>query len=383
MDPLYTKLQEKEPVCRVQMPYGEQSWLAMGYREVQTVLSDPRFSMAVGRGRDEPRIRPRQLSEERSLMGMDPPELTRLRRLVARAFTPRRAQLLRPRVQKIAEGIVDHMTECGPPADLVEDFSLPYSIAVICELLGVPYGDRHDFRTWAEAFVTASCLSEEETWERIARLAAYMAALIAERREKPADDLLSAMIQARDEDHDRLTEDELLHLAVVLLVAGYETLANQIPDSVYVLLTLPEQLAFLRERPERIPCAVDELLRYIPSGNAGALFPRYATEDVLLGGCTVKAGDPVLISLHAANRDPRVFPDPHTVDLTRTPNPHIGFGYGAHTCLGAHLARVEIEIALGTLLSRFAVLRLEPDADSVEWKEGMVLRGPSRMPIAW
>lgn len=382
LDPLYTKLQEEEPVCRVQMPYGEQSWLAIGYRDVRTVLADPRFSLAAGRGRDEPRIRPRQLSEERSLMGMDPPELTRLRRLVARAFTPRRAQQLRPGIQKIADEIVGQMTECGPPIDLVEDFALPFSIAVICELLGVPYEDRHDFRTWVKAFVTASCLSEEETGERIARLVDYMAALIAERREKPAADLLSAMIQARDH-HDRLTEDELLHLAVVLLVAGYETLANQIPNSVYLLLTHPEQLTFLRQRPEHMPCAVDELLRYIPSGNAGALFPRYATEDVLLGGCTVKAGDPVLISLHAANRDPLVFPDPHTLDLTRTPNPHIGFGYGAHTCLGAHLAKVEIEIALDALLRRFPVLRMEPNADAVEWKKGMVLRGPSCMPVAW
>jgi cytochrome P450 len=382
LDPLYKKLRETEPVCRVQMPYGEQSWLAMGYPEVRSVLADPRFSMAAGRGRDEPRIRPRQLSDERSLMGMDPPELTRLRRLVASAFTPRRAQRLRPRIQQIAEELVGHMTECGPPADLVEDFSLPFSIAVICELLGVPYEDRHDFRTWAEAFVTASCLSEEETQERIARLVDYMAALIAERREKPAGDLLSAMIQARDHD-EFLTEDELLHLAVILLVAGYETLANQIPDSVYVLLTHPEQLAFLRQGPEHIPSAVDELLRYIPSGNAGALFPRYAAEDLLLGGCTVKAGDPVLVSLHAANRDPRIFPEPHTLDVTRTPNPHLGFGYGAHTCLGAHLARVEIEIALDTLLSRFPELRMEPNADAVEWKKGMVLRGPSCMPVAW
>ncbi|MGW1023842.1 cytochrome P450 [Streptomyces sp. NPDC002577] len=382
LDPLYLKLQETEPVCRVQMPYGEQSWLAVGYRDVRTVLTDPRFSLAVGRGRDEPRIRPRQLSEERSLMGMDPPELTRLRRLVARAFTSRRAQQLRPGIQRIADEIVADMTQCGPPADLVEDFSLPFSIAVICELLGVPYEDRHEFRSWAAAFVTASCLPEEETGQRIARLVDYMAALIAERREKPADDLLSAMIQARDNE-DRLTEDELLHLAVILLVAGYETLANQIPDSFYVLLTHPEQLTFLRQRPQRMPCAVDELLRYIPSGNAGALFPRYATEDVLLGGHTVKAGDPVLISLHAANHDPRVFPDPYTLDLTRTPNPHLGFGHGAHTCLGAHLATVEIEIALDTLLSRFPVLRIEPDADAVEWKKGMVLRGPSCMPVAW
>lgn len=380
LDPFYAELRRREPLSRVRLPYGEDAWLATRYEDAKIVLADHRFSRAEAVERDEPRVRPRR-SVANGILSMDPPEHTRLRKLVAKAFTNRRVEKVRPRAQEIADGLVDGMLERGAPADLVEDFALPLPIAVICELLGVPFEDRAQFRIWSDAFLSTTKLGPEQVEDYIGRMDDYMAGLIAKRRERPEDDLLSALIEARDE-HDRLSEDELVRLASGILVAGHETTATQIPNFVYVLLTHPEQLAALRADLDGVPRAVEELLRFVPLGVASAS-PRYATQNVELSGVTVRAGEPVLVNTASANRDEAVFDDPERLDLLRQEANHIGFGHGPHHCLGAQLARMELQVALRTLLSRLPGLRFADSAEDVVWKSGMLVRGPLRMPVSW
>ncbi|MER7012602.1 cytochrome P450 [Saccharopolyspora sp. NPDC000359] len=379
LDPLYAQLRKQEPLTRIQLPYGDTAWLATRYEDAKVVLGDPRFSRAAVLHHDEPRMRPN--TPNGGLLSMDPPEHTRLRKLVAKAFTARRVEKLRPRTEEIANGLVDEMLRGGAPADLVEDFALPLPITVICELLGVPYDDRGDFRVWSDAFLSTTKLTPEQVTDYMDRMFDYIAGLIAVRRAEPADDLLSALIEARDE-QDKLSEDELVRLAAGILVAGHETTATQIPNFVYVLLTHPEQLAALRADLDGIPQAVEELMRFVPLGS-GAGFPRYATEDVELGGVLVRAGEPVMVSTSAANRDESVFSDPELLDLTRQEATHIGFGHGPHHCLGAQLARMELQVALRTLLTRLPGLRFATTAEDVEWKSGMLVRGPQKMLLSW
>ncbi|MEV0699408.1 cytochrome P450 [Saccharopolyspora sp. NPDC050389] len=379
LDPLYARLREQEPLTRIQLPYGEAAWLATRYEDTKIVLGDPRFSRAAAVDHDEPRLRPS--GPQGGLLSMDPPDHTRLRKLVAKAFTARRVEQLRPRTQEIADGLVDRMVERGEPVDLVEEFALPLPITVICELLGVPYADRGDFRVWSDAFLSTTKLTPEQVTDYIDKMFGYIAGLIAQRREEPADDLLSALIAARDE-QDKLSEHELVRLASGILVAGHETTATQIPNFVYVLLTHPAQLAELRADLDVVPQAVEELMRYVPLG-VGAGFPRYATEDVELGGALVRAGEAVMVSASAANRDEAVFSDPEQLDLTRREATHLGFGHGPHHCLGAQLARLELQVALRTLLTRLPGLRFATSAEDVEWKSGMLVRGPQRMLLTW
>ncbi|TDD04626.1 cytochrome P450 [Saccharopolyspora terrae] len=380
LDPLYAQLRAQEPLSRVKLPYGEEAWLATRYEDVKVVLGDPRFSRAETMERDEPRLRPRQ--QVGGILSMDPPDHTRLRRLVAKAFTQRRVEKLRPRTQDIADDLVSAMIERGGPVDVVEDFALPLPITVICELLGVPFEDREDFRVWSDAFLSTSKLTAEQVTDYTDRMMDYIAGLIAQRRAEPADDLITGLIAARDE-HDKLSEDELVRLAAGILVAGHETTASQIPNFLHVLLTHPEQLQRLRADLDLIPSAVEELLRFVPLG-VGAGFARYATEDVELGGVLVRAGEPVLSSIGSANRDEAVFDDPETVDLARAEASHVGFGHGPHHCLGAQLARMELQVALRTLLTRLPGLDFpnSPEQD-VTWKTGLLVRGPQRMMVSW
>jgi cytochrome P450 len=380
LDPFYARLRVQEPLTRVRLPFGEEAWLATRYADVKVVLGDQRFSRAASVGRDEPRTTPQQIGN--GILAMDPPDHTRLRRLIAKAFTARRVELLRTDTTAIADELIDAMIAQGPPADLVALFSTPLPVRVICRLLGVPPTDQHLFRVWSEAIVSTTSLKPQQIQEYRGNLHAYMASLIAQRRVTPTDDLIGALVQARDDDNDRLTEQEMVQLASGLLAAGHETTVTQISNFMYVLLTNPSQLAQLRERPELIPGAVEELLRYVPLG-AASTFARYATEDVELGGVTVRAGDPVIGSLSSANRDEAVFAHPDTVDVTRAANPHIGFGHGVHHCAGAQLARMELQVALGTLLRRLPELSLAVDEKELPWKSGLLVRGLRAMPVTW
>ncbi|MEU5542813.1 cytochrome P450 [Streptomyces sioyaensis] len=372
----YEQARNRPGLLKVQMAYGEPAWLVTRYAEARFVLGDQRFSRALGAVHDEPRQS--EGRRDSGILGMDPPDHTRLRTLVAKAFTVRQVEKLRPQVRKLTQELLDELEAAGPPADLVDRYALPIPVAVICRMLGVPAEDRPRFRVWSDAALSTSSLTAAEFDANLEELRAYMGQLIEEHRQAPQDDLMTALIDARDVG-DRLSELELVDLCVGILVAGHETTATQIPNFVLALLDHPGQLALLREQPQLIGNAVEELLRFVPLGS-GAGQPRYATEDVEVGGTLVRAGTPVLIAMGAANRDALRFEAPGTLDISRPANQHLGFGHGVHHCLGAPLARLELQEALGALLTRFPGLRLAGD---VEWKSQMLVRGPRVMPVGW
>lgn len=380
LHPLYRYLRDNEPLSQVRLPHGDPGVLVTRYDDVKAVFSDPRFGRSVPASCDQPRVTPEIIPL--GLMEMDPPDHTRIRRLVARFFTARRAEQQRPAIGQLAGALIDEMIAAGSPADLVECFAARLPIGVICEMLGVPHGDHGEFRRWTEAMNDMSPDADgQQRMEAIIMLANYMKDMVARRRDEPTGDLISELVLARDEE-DRLSEDELIFLCLVLLVAGYETTANQISNFLFLLFTHPDQLALLRERPELLPAAVEELLRFTPLSTLAA-FPRYAKAEVTLSGGTVCEGQPVLTSTNAANRDPRVFEDPERLDITRPVTSHLGFGAGPHHCLGASLARTELSVSLKLLIERLPGLRLAVDPGDVCWKPTLLLRGPVELPVAW
>jgi cytochrome P450 len=383
-DPLYAQLRPTEPIARVQLPYGREAWLATRYDTVKSVLGDPRFSRAAAANGDAPRSTPIWPRSD-AMVSLDPPEHTRLRRLVTAAFTVRRVEALRGLAQKVVDGLLDDVAEHGPPIDLVQSFAVSLPITMICEILGVPFADRGLFQSWSVAQLSRTAYTRQQIDEAHRQLRAYLAALVEQRRQQPTNDLLSALVQARDSG-DKLSENELVTQGVMLLSAGYETTANQLANFTYALLTHPEQLAWLRADLSRIPTAVEELLRFVPLATGAPSsqgHARVATTDVELDGVPVCAGEAVLPAVNSANRDERVFVNPDQLDLSRVDNPHVAFGYGPHRCLGAHLARMELQVALAALLRRFPQVRLAVPADEVEWKKGMLVRGPRELPVTW
>ncbi|MFE7467326.1 cytochrome P450 [Streptomyces sp. NPDC057499] len=372
----YERVREQPGLLRVQMPYGEPAWLVTRYADARLVLGDQRFSRAAAASHDEPRQSEGQ--RDGGILGMDPPDHTRLRSLVAKAFTVRQVEKLRPQVRELASDLLDAMEAAGAPADLVDLFALPLPVAVICRMLGVPTEDRPLFRKWSDDALSTSSLTAAEFEASREELRAYMSGLIEQHRRAPRDDLMTALIEARD-GRDRLSELELVDLCVGILVAGHETTASQIPNFVLTLLDHPDQLARLRAEPSLVPNAVEELLRFVPLGS-GAGQPRYATEDIEVGGTLVRAGSPVLVAVGAANRDALRFSAPGVLDIAREGNQHLGFGHGVHHCLGAPLARLELQEALSALVTRFPGLRLAAD---VTWKSEMLVRGPRVMPVEW
>jgi cytochrome P450 len=380
-DPQYAELRRSEPICRVQLPYGPPAWLVTDYHLTKAVLGDARFSRAAAVGRDNPRDTALDISQvAESVLSMDPPEHTRIRKLVGKAFTPRRVEGLRPRAAEIAAALLDDMIASGPPADLVDDFSFPLPAIMICELLGVPEGDRQVFRGWANAILATTATTSVQEQNAYLHLVAYIADLIAERRAHPGDDMLTELVLARDND-DRLSEPELLVLAITLLVAGHETTAHQITNMAYTLLSHPRHLRQVMQRPELMPAAVEEMLRF--NVFASAMNPRIATTDVELGNVVVRAGDPVLCSRSSANRDEEVFSGANELDFCRDPNPHVAFGYGPHFCLGANLARMELQVALGMVFSRFPGLRIAVPEGGLSWHSDTVMRGLVTFPVTW
>jgi cytochrome P450 len=381
LDPLYAELGRDEPVSRITLPYGGEAWLAVRHADVRCVLADPRFSRAAVVGRDVPRVRPEIDDQAASILNMDPPDHTRLRKLVAKAFTVRRVEELRPRAAELTAELLAGLRAAGPGADLVGHLAVPLPVTVICELLGVPVADRDVSRAGADAALSTSGMGPAERAAARDRMVAYMAGLVAQRRRTPTDDLLGALVAARD-DGDHLNEGELIALGIGILVAGHETTMNQIGNMVFTLLTRPDRGAALRGDRDAVAGAVEELLRFTPLG-ASAGFPRIATEDVELSGVTVRAGEAVVVAVHAANRDPAVFPDADELRLDRAENRHIAFGHGTHHCLGAQLARMELQEAIGGLLREFPDLRLAVPAADVPWRAGALVRGPRALPLAW
>jgi cytochrome P450 len=318
---------------------------------------------------------------EDSILGMDPPEHTRLRRLVASAFTARRVEELRPTVTGLVDEMLAAMADLPRPADLVAHFSLPLPVRVICELLGVPAEDQDIFHGWSDTIMGNEQRDPNEIRAAVGKLAEYFGRLIAAKRAEPADDLMTALIAARDE-RDKLSEKELVNLCFGLLIAGHETTANQINMFLLTLLRYPEEFARLRANPDLVPQAVEELMRFVQLGE-GAGMPRVTTEDVVLSGVTIPAGEVVLTSNASANRDAAMYPEPDRLDLARTNLQHLGFGAGAHHCLGAQLARMELQEALRGLLRHMPHLRLGVPEAALRFKAGMIVRSLEALPVTW
>ncbi|WP_211238419.1 cytochrome P450 [Actinomadura rifamycini] len=379
----FGRLRAAGPVARVRLPSGTDAWLVTRYAENREVLAGAAFSRAAAAAAGAPRLR-RVPLESGSITTLDPPEHTRLRRIVAGAFTHRRVAALRVRVAAIADELLDGLTAGSRTADLVGGYARPLAMTVICELLGVPRPDQDRFAALSAAYLGGAATPPEETERAAKELRGYLAELVALRRAEPSGDLLGTLVRARDE--DRMTETELVALGLTILVAGFETSAGMVAGSVHALLRRDGMLDPRLADRAALRTAVEELLRHVAVSAAGGTI-RVATRDVRLGppgsGVTVRAGEAVLPATTSANRDPAVFAEPDRLDLTRSPNPHLAFGHGPHHCLGASLARVELEEALAALVRRLPALRLAvPDAE-VRWRGGGMVRGPERLPIAW
>jgi cytochrome P450 RapN len=379
LNPMYAVVRG-EGLARVAMPYGGEAWLATRYEDAKVVLADPRFSRAETKGKDIPRVLPAILHDP-SILSMDPPEHSRLRKLVAKAFTARHIERLRPRVQTIIDELLDTMIAGGAPANLSESLSWPLPIVVICELLGVPVEDRNRFQQWTDITLSMTGHTVEQIEAARTNMQAYLAELIAKRRVEPTDDLLGQLVVARDED-DRLSEQELIVFGMTLLIAGHETTANQTGNFVYLLLRQPQLWQKLVGDPDLVPVAVEELSRIVPLGAAGD-FARIAMEDIEVGDQLVRKGEAVVVQIGAANRDGEVFERPDEIDFERETNPHIAFGHGVHHCLGAPLARLELQLVIGTLVRRLPGLRLAVPADDVAWRANRLVRGVQALPVAW
>ncbi|AZS87911.1 cytochrome P450 [Streptomyces griseoviridis] len=375
---VYPRLRESAPVHRITGPDGTPAWLVTRYDDVRAALADPRLSL------DKKHATPGTYQGFRlppaldaNLLNMDPPDHTRVRRLVGRAFTPRRVQQLRAPMRESADRLLDALGPHGT-TDLVASYATPLPITVICDLLGIPEHHRHDFRAWTDALLLPDPARPEAGKQAIVAMLGFFAQLFADKRAHPADDLLSDLIAVRDED-DRLSEDELTSLAFLILFAGYENTVQLIGNAVSLLLQHPDQLAALRADPARIPSAVEEFLRH--EGPAAFAIRRFPVEDVTIAGVTVPAGETVWVSLASANRDPGRFPDPDRLDIGRDTSGHLALGLGIHYCVGAPLARAETEIALAALLERFPRLALADD--ELRWRPSLRARGLAALPVTY
>ncbi|MFJ8135289.1 cytochrome P450 [Streptomyces sp. NPDC096013] len=374
---VYATLRKSGPVHRVRLPVPDahhMTWLVVGYEEARAALADPRLA------KDGGKIGTTFLDEEligRHLLTTDPPDHTRLRGLIARSFTMRRIEELRPRVQQITDELLDAMLPSGR-ADLVEALSYPLPITVICELLGVPELDRAEFRTLSTEAVAPTSSGTE--YDAFVRLADYLGDLIEDkRRTGPGDDLLSDLIRTTAEDGDRLSPQELRGMAFVLLIAGHETTVNLLTSGVHALLSHPDQLAALRADMSLLDGAIEEMLRYEGPVENGTF--RFAAEPLDIAGTAIERGDPVMVGLTAADRDGERYPAPDRFDIHRDARGHLAFGHGIHYCLGAPLARLEARTAIGALLARAPGLAL--DGPPGDWLPGMLMRGMRTLPVRW
>ncbi|MDP9364715.1 MAG: cytochrome P450 [Chloroflexota bacterium] len=386
--PVYDRLREEAPVYRSE---AVGAWVLTRYDDVAATLKDPRrlssrgrFSAVLDRLEpdERPRFRPLEDHFAVGLLGSDPPDHTRLRGLINRAFTPRVVEALRPRVQQIVDGLLDAVRDRGG-MDAIADFAYPLPATVIAELLGAPHDTLDEFKRWSDGILSfqGTGQTSPETLDRAQRdlleMRAFLTELLEHRRHAPADDLLSRMVAA-EADGDKLSSAELLTTCVTLLTAGHETTTNLIGNGLLSLLRHPDQLRRLRDDPALMPTAVEEMLRFESPLQRN---PRRVAEDLELGGQTLRRGDFVLQVLGAANHDPARFPDPHRFDVARQPNRHLAFGHGIHFCLGAPLARIEAPIALGALIERFPDLRLATDAP--DWQPHGLLRALKALPVAF
>jgi cytochrome P450 len=374
--PFYAQWRQTGPVRPVVLPGGFGGWLVTRYEDTRQALTDPRLSQAIQPPKVNDPIPPDiGAAIGHHMLAVDPPDHTRLRRLVTAAFTARRIEALRPRIEQITDELLDAMAG-REQVDLIDALAFPLPIQVICELLGIPSQDRDSFRSWSNTLVGGEALRVQLPAAMTA-LVSYVRALIADRRQHPGDDLLSGLIAVRDQ-ADRLSEDELSSMVFLLLIAGHETTVNLIGNGSYLLLSHRERWERLRADPALLPAAIEEFLRY-ESPVETATF-RITTEAMEIGGAIVPAGEIVVVSLLSANRDEKRFPDAAELRLDRPQNPHMAFGHGIHYCLGAPLARLEAKAAFSKLLARFPGLRLATDEEP-SWRPGLLLRGHQALPV--
>ncbi|MET7609021.1 cytochrome P450 [Streptomyces avermitilis] len=383
LPPELAEIRDGQSVVEVKFPDGISGWMVTKHADVRKVLVDSRFSskvMATAAAAMSETETGKLMNE--SLVGMDAPEHTRLRKLVTKAFTARRVETLRPRITELVGQLLDELETLPRPVDLVKTFSVPLPVRVICELLGVPAGDQDTFHAWSNALLG--------DWQQVVEkeaatvsLVNYFGELIAVKRENPADDLISELIAISNED-STLTEREIIALSIGILSAGHETTANQISMFLVTLLHNPAELDKLRDNREAIPKAVDELLRFVPLTTTGGIIPRLTTAEVeLSGGQVLPAGAVVLPAVATANRDPEVFEDGERLNVTRENNPHLAFGAGIHHCLGAQLARIELQEALSAILDRMPEVRLAVPESELRLKSASIIRGLESLPITW
>jgi hypothetical protein len=382
--PYFRRLRERDPFHRSRPADG---WILTRYADVLAVLGDRSFSADERNQRRWPRLRARHLragipdpyeSERASMLRLDPPDHTRLRNLVSKAFTPRAVERMRPVVEKYVSELLGRL-EGRSGMELVADFAAPLPVSVIAEMLGVPVADRERFRHWSDETVRTlgdhSLDDQRRALAAMEELGAYLETIAEDRRREPREDLISALVRA-EEAGDHLSRVELFTTCVLLLVAGNETTTKLIGNSIVALLQNPDQLELLRRDPERIPGALEELLRY---DGPVQLTSRMVTEDRDFRGHRLQRGQQLVLVLAAANRDPEQFADPDRLDVTRPDVRHLALGHGLHFCLGAQLARLEGVLALEALVTRFPKLRF---AGPIEWGDNTVLRGPRSLPLA-
>ncbi|MEX0171687.1 cytochrome P450 family protein [Streptomyces sp. LMG1-1-1.1] len=387
--PAYAWLREHAPVHRTTLPSGVEAWLVTRYADARQALADQRLSKNPAHHDESPHAKGKTgIPGERKaelmthLLNIDPPDHTRLRRLVSKAFTPRRVAEFAPRVQELTDGLIDSFAERGS-ADLIHEFAFPLPIYAICDLLGVPPEDQDDFRDWAGMMIRHGGGPRGGVARSVKKMRGYLAELIHRKREESGEDLISGLIKASDHG-EHLTENEAAAMAFIILFAGFETTVNLIGNGVYQLLRHPGQREGLQAslaagEQGLLETGVEELLRF--DGPVEMATWRYATRALTIGGQEIPAGDPVLVVLAAANRDPARFAGPDVLDLTRRDNQHLGYGHGIHYCLGAPLARLEGQTALATLLTRLPDLRLAVDPDELRWRGGLIMRGLRTLPV--
>lgn len=384
--PFYARLRAEAPVYRVKLSRRESAWMVTRYNDVLTVLKDDRF------GKDRFKVMtPDQQAKmpwipgiikplSRNMLDLDPPDHTRLRGLVHKVFSPRLIEQLRNRVQTLCDQLLDAAQRRGR-MDLIHDYALPLPITIIAEMLGVPAQDRAKFHRWSSSIVSVSSNSEMlRVLPPTFLFMRYLRKFFKQRRAQPGDDLTTALIQA-EESGDRLSEDELLAMVMLLLIAGHETTVNLIASGTLALLQHPEQKQMLCDDPGLIKPAIEELLRYTSPVDTAT--DRFAREDLTLAGVRIGRGEQILAVLGSANRDEEQFTNPDTLDITREPNRHLGFGQGIHYCLGAPLARLEGQIAINTLLHRLPNLRLAAAPEQLRWRRGLIIRGLEKLPVAF
>jgi cytochrome P450 len=382
--PTFARLRAADPVHRIKMPNGGHAWLITRYHDADMVLRDERFVKNVRNVFPPEALVPMPVSGftflSRHMLNMDVPDHTRLRSLINLSFTPRLVERWRGRILEITNALLDAVQDQGE-MDLIDQFAFPLPIIVISEMLGVPAEDRLQFRTWSNLVVESSGNPDRgNVSESLLAFSRYLRTLIEKKRQFPADDLLSQLISAEMQG-DTLSEEELVSMLFLLIIAGHETTVNLISNGILALLEHPEQMDVLKQRPALIKTAIEEFLRY--RGPLQVATQRWAREDIEFGGQLIHRGDAVMVVLSATNRDDEAFIDPDTLDITRQENRHLAFGKGIHYCLGAPLARLEGQIAIGELVRRLPNLRLNADPQELVWRPGSLIMGLSNLPVTF